>query len=132
MTILFHHGKLLACATALALGLALTSAAPAAADTAGGRTYITGTEWQRSAERSKLAYVLGIADLMSAEYAFQSARSGLSNSRSAIGRLHAGFSDVSVTDAVAGIDAFYTENPDKLDQTVIEALWIILVKEDTQ
>jgi hypothetical protein len=116
----------------LVLGLWITGLAgdrAALAQTQDTRSYITGTEWQAARGSEKLSYLLGIADLMSAEYAFQRKDGRAEPDRdSAIGRLQAGFTGVSIRDAAARVDAFYRNNPDQIDQTVLEALWITLVE----
>lgn len=111
---------------ALLHALAPTTA-PAQEGTPG---YVTGADWERSGRAAKQAYLLGIADLMSAEHAIQT-RSGpaVRDQKSAIARLYRGFTGVSINEAVARIDAYYRNNPDQTGEPVLEALWISLVEQ---
>lgn len=114
---------------AMLLAIAMAFTPMAMAQDSGGTGYITGTQWQKAKRASKLSYLIGIADLMSAEYTFQKKKGGpLSDRRSAVPRLYRGFSGVTIEQAMAGVDAFYRDNPDEIGQTVIEALWITLVE----
>ena len=112
---------LLLAAVVCTLGVAITSA-PARAD----GVYATGVEWKASTENEKLAYVLGISNLMSADFVLQ--QKGGRAGGSAITEMFTATSDVSVEQAVAAIDAWYAENPDETDDTVLDVIWMTLVE----
>lgn len=91
---------------------------PAAAQT----EFPTGVEWQASSEAVKRAYLLGIANLMSA------ARGVDRRVRqTAVGRLYNATRNTTVEEAVAKVDEWYAKNPTHKSQEVIDVLWLIYV-----
>ena len=101
----------------LAFGLA-----PASAE----GVYATGAEWTKSSQGEKLAYLLGISNLMSADYELQ--RKNGAAGGSAIPKLYAGTSDFTIEQTAAAIDAYFAQNPDMLGDSVLDAIWITLVE----
>jgi len=88
----------------------------------------TGEEWSTSSTYVKRAYVLGVANAVSAEYNVQQ-RSGHppTNRQSAVPRFYRATEDTTVDEAVSKVDRWYADNPDKRNQEVIDVLWLIYV-----
>lgn len=107
----------------------LMLAAPAAGVAAEG-TFVTGTEWIKSTPELKRAFMLGVSNLMSAEHKVQAAsRRRLTDKQTAIPRLWRAASTLTLDQAIAVVDKWYADNPDKLGETVIGVIWLTLVKE---
>jgi hypothetical protein len=111
----------IAASAALAVGMAL-SAPAAMAD----GDFVNGTHWAASKKDEKLAYLLGISNLMSADYALQ--RRGGNARGSAIPELYEALESVSVEQAAAAIDAWYSANPDRKSEDVLSVIWLALVE----
>jgi hypothetical protein len=114
--------RLASLAGAVAIATVTLLAPPAIAEGA----YVTGVNWKASSKSEKLAYVLGISNLMSADYELQ--RKGGRARGSAISEMYGATANVSVEKAVATIDAWFAANPDKMDDTVLDVIWMTLVE----
>jgi hypothetical protein len=113
----------------LLLAGALLLAAPVASVAQDGK-FVTGTEWTKSKPETERAFMLGVANLMSAEHKVQAAsRRRVTDRQSAIPRLWRAASKLTIDEAIAIVDKWYTGNPDKLGETVIGVIWLTLVKE---
>ena len=111
------------CCGALLIALAaLFSSQPSYSDGA----YATGADWTASSQDVKLAYLLGISNLMSAEYQVQR-RNGRTGG-SAVAEMYGALENVSIDQAVTAIDGYFEANPDKLDDTVLDVVWLTLVE----
>ena len=88
--------------------------------------FVNGTHWAASKKDEKLAYLLGISNLMSADYLLQS--KGGKARGSAIPRLYEALANVSVEQAAAAIDAWYSANPDRQNEDVLDVIWLTLVE----
>ena len=107
------------------IGMAVGVALCAPAAMADG-DFVTGTHWAASKKDEKLAYLLGISNLMSADYALQ--RKGGKARGSAIPELYEALENVSVEQAAAAIDAWYSANPDRKSEDVLSVIWLTLVE----
>ena len=113
----------------LLLAALLLLAAPATGIAAEGK-FVTGTEWTKSTPELKRAFMLGVANLMSAEHKVQAAsKRRLTDRQTAIPRLWRAASSLTLDQAIGIIDKWYADNPDKLGETVIGVIWLTLVKE---
>lgn len=114
-------------AGAALLASAATVSLPASASAEG--VFATGEDWTDSSREVKVAYIYGIANLMSAEYAIQTRSGGpLPDSRSAIPRLYRGTASTSIDQVIAAVDGWYAANPDELGQDVLSVIWLTLVE----
>ncbi len=111
---------------ALALSTAaLSLASPAAADDV---PFVDGTMWKKSAPLLKRTYLVGFSNLLSAEYAYQKSFGPPADRQTTIQRLYEEIDDVTPDGAVERIDAWYQANPDQLNTTVVEVIWLELVR----
>ena len=103
---------------------ALVLASPAAAEDV---PLVDGTMWKKSAPILKRTYLVGISNLMSAEYAVQK-EFGPPDDQTAIQRMYEEIDDMTLNEAVEQIDAWYAANPGKMDTTVLEVIWLDMVR----
>ena len=88
--------------------------------------FVNGTHWAASKKDEKLAYLLGISNLMSADYLLQN--KGGKARGSAIPELYEALESVSVEQAADAIDAWYSANPDRKNQSVLDVIWLTYVE----
>jgi len=101
---------------------ALFFSQPAYADGA----YATGSDWTASSRDAKLSYLLGISNLMSAEYQVQK-KNGRTGG-SAIAKMYGALENTSIEQAASSIDGYFEANPDKMNDTVLDVIWLTLVE----
>lgn len=114
-----------ACVFAVIAAAALALAAPAAAEDV---PFVDGTMWKKSAPILKRSYLVGISNLLSAEYAYQKEFGPPPDRQTAIQRLYEEIDDVTLDQAIERVDAWYAANPEKMDMTVIEVIWLDMVR----
>ena len=91
--------------------------------------YVSGAAWQASNKAEKLAYVMGIANVVNAEHSVQKSSSRPpGNNQSAIPQLYSGLQGVTLSGMVEALDNYFSSNPDKTGDTVLDVLWIIYVE----
>jgi len=103
---------------ALALALALTAGPVAAVEKA---EFINGAHWTQWSTQDKLVYIRGIgnwADFVTEAQAQRGKGSEFSMSKVLVNELKT----QSLGEIVAKVDAYYQENPDKLNTSVIEVV----------
>ncbi len=88
--------------------------------------YVTGKEWTESKKSEKLSYLMGISNLMSADYMLQK-KSGRAGG-SAIPELYRETANISIEQAMDLIDAWYAANPDEMNETVLDVIWVTIVE----
>ncbi len=88
--------------------------------------YVTGKEWTESKTSEKLSYLMGISNLMSADYMLQK-KSGRAGG-SAIPELYRETANVSINQAMDMIDAWYAANPEEMNETVLDVIWETIVE----
>lgn len=110
-------------ATLVAATLALAS--PAAAEDV---PFVDGTMWEKSAPILKRTYLVGFSNLLSAEYLYQQEFGPPPDRQTAIQRLYEEIDDVTLDGAIGKIDAWYEANPKQMDTTVVEVIWLQLVR----
>ena len=84
--------------------------------------------WKKSAPILKRTYLVGFSNLLSAEYAVQKTFGPPPDDQTAIQRLYEEIDDVTLDEAVSRIDAWYEANPDEMDTTVVEVIWLDMVR----
>jgi len=100
-------------------------ASPAAAEDV---DFVAGKMWKSSRRNVKRAYLVGISNLMSAEYAYQKETGPPPDQQTTIRRLYEEIDDVTLDVAISRVDGWYEANPDKLDMTVLEVIWLDMVR----
>ena len=110
----------LLCAISLAAGLACT--------TAGAQEIpvVTGVHWTASPEVAKKAYLIGIANAIQIEAAYEG-NNPPADGQSLVPRLTRGLKGQTLDSVREGLDSYYAKNPDKLQRPVIETIWFEMV-----
>ena len=92
---------------------------------------VTGKEWTTSPVIAKRAYLIGLNNLVDAEYAYQVkvAKQKPRSDQTLIQRMYkAADGSGTIDDAIRKIDAWYKANPDHLGKAVLDVIWILYVK----
>jgi hypothetical protein len=100
------------------LVLALTWSHVGAADI----PVITGEQWTTSSEEMKKAYLVGIANFLQIETAYQ-AENPPTDAQSIVPRLVKGLQGQTLDSVREGLNRWYAANPDQLQRPVIETVW---------
>ena len=87
---------------------------------------VTGEIWTQSSDQVKKAYLVGIANAVQVESAYQ-ATTPPSDAQSTVPRLVKGLKGQTLDGVRTGLDAYYAKNPDKLSRPVIETIWFEMV-----
>ena len=87
---------------------------------------VTGVHWTQSADQVKKAYLVGIANVIQVEAAFEAANPP-SDAQSLVPRLAKGMKGKTLDGVREGLDKWYAANPGKLDRPVIETIWFEFV-----
>ena len=89
---------------------------------------VTGEHWMKSSEQVKKAYLVGVANVLQVESAFEGATPPL-DTQSVVPRFVKGMKGGGHTlDSVRlSLDKYYAANPDKLQRPVIETIWFEMV-----
>jgi hypothetical protein len=111
----------------LIAAIAILGANPVAASE-GDVPFVDGTMWKATAAPLKRAYLIGIANFLSAEYAFQKKNGFPPDSQSSIQTVYEGIDDMTLDQSIARIDGWYVKNPGKDDTTVLEVIWLDMVE----
>ncbi len=87
---------------------------------------VTGDLWSKSSVEVKKAYLVGIANAIQVEAAFESANPP-SDAQSLVPRLAKGLRGQTLDGVRLALDGWYAKNPDKLQRPVIETIWFEIV-----
>ncbi len=87
---------------------------------------ITGEQWTKSSEQLKKAYLIGIANVIQVEAAFNAANPP-SNGQTIVPRFVKGLQGHTLDTVRDGLDRWYAANPDKVQRPVIETIWFEMV-----
>ena len=87
---------------------------------------VTGALWTQSSEPVKKAYLVGIANAIQVESAYEAANPP-SDAQSIVPRLARGMKGQTLDSVREGLDKWYAANPDKLQRPVIETIWFEMV-----
>jgi hypothetical protein len=87
---------------------------------------VTGALWMQSSEPVKKAYLVGIANAVQVEAAYEGANPP-SDAQSIVPRLARGMKGQTLDGVREGLDKWYAANPDKLQRPVIETIWFEMV-----
>ena len=87
---------------------------------------VTGEHWTRSSDQQKNAYLIGIANAIQVEHAYEGANPP-SDTQSIVPRLAKGLKGETLDSVRNGLDRWYAAHPDKLQRPVIETIWFEMV-----
>ena len=87
---------------------------------------ITGEHWTKSAEPLKKAYLLGIANTLQIESAYQGTNPP-SDAQSLVSTAAKGLRGQTLDTVRETLDRWYAANPDKLSRPVFEVIWYEVV-----
>jgi len=87
---------------------------------------ITGEQWTTSSEQLKKAYLVGVANVMDLETAYEGMNSP-SDAQSVIPRFEKGLKGQTLDSVRETVDKWYAAHPDQLKRPVIETIWFELV-----
>ncbi|MGF1527692.1 MAG: hypothetical protein ACFCBW_13000 [Candidatus Competibacterales bacterium] len=86
---------------------------------------INGKEWTMANPRERVAFLMGIAAVISAQYQIQ--QSDSMSPQDIVEKMVARFANADLFDIIKQIDAWYALNEDQLNRPVIETIWFELV-----
>ena len=91
--------------------------------------FVDGEMWEESSRLEKLSYIVGLSNLLDAEYAFQQ-KSGNppTANQSIVKAMWDSIDDLSIDDAISRIDQWYENNPDDMSTVVIDVIWVDMVE----
>ena len=108
---------LAACATlAMAGGVARADEVP----------LVTGEQWTKSSADVKKVYLIGIANTLQVEAAYQGATPP-ADAQSTVPRFSKGLKGQTLDSVRQSVDGWYAANPDKLKRPVLETVWFEIV-----
>ena len=87
---------------------------------------VTGDHWTQSTDQVKKAYLMGIANVIQVEAAFEGTNPP-SDGQSLVPRLTRGMKGQTLDSVREGLDKWYAANPGKLQRPVIETIWFEFV-----
>ena len=88
-----------------------------------------GELWSKSSRPEKIAYIVGISNLMVVEYLFQEgANKKPTDDQTIIRRLFNAAEDVTLDGIIDQIDQWYEKHPDKMKEPVLVVIWQELVE----
>ena len=87
---------------------------------------VTGALWTTSSEPVKKAYLVGIANAIQVETAYEGTNPP-ADGQSIVPRLAKGLKGQTLDSVRDGLDKWYAANPDKLQRPVIETIWFEMV-----
>jgi hypothetical protein len=87
---------------------------------------VTGDQWTKSTEQVKKGYLVGIANAIQVERAYEGTNPP-PDAQSMFPRLAKGMKGQTIDSVREGLDKWYAGNPDKLQRPVIETIWFEFV-----
>ncbi|MBO9331812.1 hypothetical protein C1I89_01820 [Achromobacter pulmonis] len=113
------------------LALALLAPATGAAAASEGAPILTGQQWSQSDPNLKKAYLLGMANLLQVEQAYQR-RHAPTDAQSLVPRFAKGLQTQTLDSVRESLDNWYAANPTRMDRPVVETLWFEIVVPGTK
>jgi len=92
---------------------------------------VNGDLWTKSTAEVKKAYLVGIANVIQVEAAYQAANAP-TNAQSLIPRATKGLQGKTLDSVREQLDRWYAANPDKLQRPVLETIWFEVIAPGTQ
>jgi len=87
---------------------------------------VNGTHWTKSAPEVKKAYLVGLANAIQVDVAYQ-ADNPKANTSDFSPKVAAGMKGHTLETALAAIDQWYAAHPDQLQRPVVETIWFEMV-----
>ena len=87
---------------------------------------ITGEHWTKSTEQLKKAYLIGIANAVQVEIAYEGTNPP-SDAQSIVPRFAKGLKGHTIDSVREALDKWYADHPDRLQRPVVETIWFELV-----
>ena len=88
---------------------------------------LNGLTWVKMSPDQKAAYIWGAGDVIDLEQEIMAIYPELKRD-SFVAKAVEGIGDVKINAIVINVDAFYNENPDKTNLTVIRVIWDTMIK----
>ena len=87
---------------------------------------ITGEQWTKSSEEMKKAYLVGIANIVQIEMAYQGATPA-ADAQSILPRMVKGLKGQTLDTVRDALNKWYAAHPDQMQRPVIEIIWFEMV-----
>lgn len=87
---------------------------------------VTGEHWTKSSEQLKKVYLIGVANVLQVEAAYEGTNPP-SDAQSIVPRLTKGLRGQTLDGVREGLDKWYAANPGQLQRPVIETIWFEMV-----
>ena len=87
---------------------------------------VTGEHWTKSSEEMKKAYLVGVANVLQIELAYEGANPS-SDAQSIAPRFAKGLKGQTLDSVRQALNDWYAAHPDRLQRPVIETIWFELV-----
>jgi hypothetical protein len=107
---------IVACLAAVAWGSAVAEEVP----------LITGEHWVKSTDEMKKAYLIGMANIVLVETAYEGMNQP-SDAQSILPRMVKGLKGHTLDSVRAALDKWYASHPDQLQRPVVETIWFEMV-----
>ena len=88
---------------------------------------LTGNTWIIMSQDQKTAYIWGAGDIVDLEQEIMEIYPELKR-ESFVTKAVEGIGDVTINDIVSTVDAFYKENPDQVNLSVIRVVWDTMIR----
>lgn len=88
---------------------------------------VTGEHWTKSSEEMKKAYLVGIANIVYLETAYEGANPA-SDAQSLLPRMVKGLKGQTLDSVRDALNKWYAARPDQLSRPVIETMWFEIVQ----
>lgn len=114
----------------VALSILLAPSISAAQSTASAQPdlapIITGKHWTESDANLKKAYLLGVANILQVEQAYQQRRT-VPDNQTLVPKFSKGLQGQTLDSVRDSVDRWYAANPSQLDRPVVETIWFEIV-----
>ena len=87
---------------------------------------VTGEHWTKSTEETKKAYLVGIANIVHVQLAYEGAAPA-SDAQSILPRMAKGLKGQTLDSVRESLNKWYAAHPDRLQRPVIETIWFEMV-----
>jgi hypothetical protein len=87
---------------------------------------VNGEHWTKSSEQVKKAYLVGVANVLQVEAAYQGPNPP-SDAQSMVPMASRGLRGQTLDSVRSAVDAFYAAHPDRLQRPVVEVIWYEVV-----
>ncbi len=88
---------------------------------------VTGEHWTKSSEEMKKAYLVGVANVLQIEVAYEEGANPTSDAQRIAPRFAKGLKGQTLDSVRQALNDWYAAHPDRLQRPVIETIWFELV-----